>query len=106
MGTVAKSYMRKGFFIYKEMRIFLGLYEEAVSHIWLCNRSLLDFFICEENFVFFFISVDDIRLFSMFLFGFRHKQHKLGWANHTQVDEYVSFLLIFQFKKAWEKLNL
>ncbi len=32
-------------------------YEEAVSHIWLCNRALLDFHIYEENIVFFLISV-------------------------------------------------
>jgi hypothetical protein len=53
MGAVAKSYMRKGFLIYEEMRKYLVINEEAVSHIWLCNRSLLDL---EENFVFFFIS--------------------------------------------------
>ncbi len=28
------------------------VYEEAVSHIWLCSRSLLDFLIYEENFFF------------------------------------------------------
>ncbi len=57
MGAVAKSYMRKGFLIYEEMRKYLVIYEEAVSHIWLCNRSLLDFLIYEEKFVFVFISV-------------------------------------------------
>jgi hypothetical protein len=57
MGAVAKSYMRKGFLIYEEMRQYLVIYEEAVRHIWLSNRSLLDFLIYEENFVFFFISV-------------------------------------------------
>jgi hypothetical protein len=31
METVAKSYMRKGFLIYEEMRIVI--YEEAVSHL-------------------------------------------------------------------------
>jgi hypothetical protein len=46
MGSVAKSYMRKGFLIY----------EEAVSHIWLCNRSHLKFLIHEEIFFSFFIS--------------------------------------------------
>ncbi len=50
MGAVAKSYMRKGFLIYEEMQ----KYEEAVSHIWLCNRSLLNFLIYEENSIFFF----------------------------------------------------
>ncbi len=33
MGAVAKSYMRKGFLIYVEMRKYLIIYEEAVSHI-------------------------------------------------------------------------
>jgi hypothetical protein len=32
-GTVAKSYMRKGFLIYEEMRKYFPTYEEAVSHI-------------------------------------------------------------------------
>jgi hypothetical protein len=32
-GAVAKSYMRKGFLIYEEMRRYLTIYEEAVSHI-------------------------------------------------------------------------
>jgi hypothetical protein len=35
MGPVAKSYMtmRKGFLIYEEMRKYLVIFEEAVSHI-------------------------------------------------------------------------
>ncbi len=33
------------------------IYEEAVSHIWLCNRSILNFLLYEENFLFFFNSV-------------------------------------------------
>jgi hypothetical protein len=32
-GAVAKLYMRKGFLIYEEMRKYLAIYEEAVSHI-------------------------------------------------------------------------
>jgi len=56
MGAFAKSYMRKGFLIYEEMLKYLVMYEEAVSHIRLCNRSLLDFLIYEENFVSCFIS--------------------------------------------------
>jgi hypothetical protein len=31
--AVAKSYMRKGFLIYKKMRKYFPIYEEAVSHI-------------------------------------------------------------------------
>ncbi len=33
MGSGAKSYIRKGFLIYEEMRKFFTMYEEAVSHI-------------------------------------------------------------------------
>ncbi len=54
MEAVAKSYMRKGFLIYEEMRKYLVIYEEAVSQIWLCNRSLMDFLIYEENLGFFY----------------------------------------------------
>jgi hypothetical protein len=32
-GTVAKSYMRKGFLIYGEMLKYFPIYEEAASHI-------------------------------------------------------------------------
>ncbi len=31
-GEVDKSYMRKGFLIYKEMRKYFPIYEKAVSH--------------------------------------------------------------------------
>ncbi len=62
VGAVAKSYMRKGFLIYKEMRKFLVIYEKAISHIRVCNLSLLDFLIYEENFVFFFISAGTITI--------------------------------------------
>ncbi len=33
------------------------IYEEAVSHIWLCNCSTLKVLIYEENLIFFFFSV-------------------------------------------------
>ncbi len=33
MGSGAKSYKRKGFLIYEEIRKFFPIYEEAVSHI-------------------------------------------------------------------------
>jgi hypothetical protein len=33
MGSVEKSYMRKGFLIYEEMRKYLIISEEAVNHI-------------------------------------------------------------------------
>jgi hypothetical protein len=40
MGSVAKSYMKKGFVIYEEMCKYLVIYEEADSH----DRSLLYFY--------------------------------------------------------------
>ncbi len=49
MGTVAKSYVTKGFLIYEEMRKYLVIYEEAASCIWLCNCSRLNILIYEEN---------------------------------------------------------
>ncbi len=55
-GSDAKSYMRKGFPIYEKMRKYLVIYGEAVSHIWLCSRSLLNFLTYEENILFFFNS--------------------------------------------------
>ncbi len=33
MEAVAKSYMRKGFLIYEEMRRYFPLYEGTASHI-------------------------------------------------------------------------
>ncbi len=36
------------------MRKYSPIYEEAVSHIWLCNCSILNFLIYEENVVFLF----------------------------------------------------
>ncbi len=54
----AKSYMRKGFLIYEEMRNYLTIYEEAVSHIWLCTRSHVNFLIqYVKTILFYFLSV-------------------------------------------------
>jgi hypothetical protein len=33
-GAFAKSYMRKGFLIYEEMRIYFPIYEEVVTFIY------------------------------------------------------------------------
>ncbi len=46
------------------MRKYFPIYEEAVSHIWLCSCSILNFLIREENLIFFFISVHT-RLFRL-----------------------------------------
>ncbi len=50
------QYSTRGFLIYEEMRKYFPIYEEAVSHVWLCNCSTLNFLIYEENLIFFFIS--------------------------------------------------
>jgi hypothetical protein len=49
------KYARKGFQIYEEMCKYFTIYDEAVSHICLCNCSILNFLIYEENLIFFFI---------------------------------------------------
>jgi hypothetical protein len=49
--------MRKSPLIYEEMRKYLVIYEESLSHIRLCNRSRLNFLIYEEIKFSFFISV-------------------------------------------------
>jgi hypothetical protein len=41
--------MRKGFLIYEEMRKYFPRHAEVVSHIRLCNCSILNFLIYEEN---------------------------------------------------------
>jgi hypothetical protein len=33
MGSVAKSYMKKGFLIYEQMCKYLDTYEKAASHV-------------------------------------------------------------------------
>ncbi len=50
MGSVAESYVRKGFLIFEEMRKYLVIFEEPVSHIYyIVNRS-------RGNFILFFNS--------------------------------------------------
>jgi hypothetical protein len=58
MGSGAKSYMRKGFLIYEEMRKIFTICKMAVSHSYKTLRPIpLNFLKYEENFIFFFISV-------------------------------------------------
>jgi hypothetical protein len=59
------------------------MYEEAVSHIRLCNRSLLDFLTYEENFVFFFISVSTL---------FTHTEIKLTVASTVEENSCAAIL--------------
>jgi hypothetical protein len=50
--------MRKGFLIYEEIRRYSTIYEEAVSHLRLCNCSISKLY--EENLIFFFVSVQSL----------------------------------------------
>jgi hypothetical protein len=53
MGSGTKSYMRKGFLIYEEMRKHLTLYN-FIIHM---RRPLVIYdYVTEDNFLFFFIS--------------------------------------------------
>jgi hypothetical protein len=55
MGADAESYMRKGFLIYEEIRKYLTIYEEAVSHICMTLQPIpSEFPFSEENFDFFY----------------------------------------------------
>jgi hypothetical protein len=56
MGSGAKSYMRKGFLIYKEMRKYFTIHKEAFS-VYDFAPIPLNFLIYEENFIKFFISI-------------------------------------------------
>jgi hypothetical protein len=38
--AVAKSYLRKGFLIFEEMRKYFPIYEEAVSHMYMTLQLL------------------------------------------------------------------
>jgi hypothetical protein len=58
MGSGAKSYMRNGFLIYEEMRnTYFIIYDEALSHIWLCTWSIWISLYMRTIFIIFFISV-------------------------------------------------
>ncbi len=122
MGSGAKSYMRKGFLSCEEMRKYLTLYEETVSHIWLCNRFFLNFFICQENFIFFFISDISKKIFALLfacLFGIccENKNHPvvLTPENHKKengrlsglakicCENYRTALMVLAPRNAWEK---
>jgi hypothetical protein len=46
---------------------YFPIYVEAVSHIWLCNCSMLNFLIYEENSIFSFISVMNRHYWPLFL---------------------------------------
>jgi hypothetical protein len=45
-GAVPKLYMRKGLLICEEMPKYFPIYEETVSHIYICKGSILNFLLC------------------------------------------------------------
>jgi hypothetical protein len=87
MGSVAKSYMRKSFLIYEEMRKYLVIYVEAISHIRLCNCSRLNFLIYEENFIFFLTVLPPL----LFSFLFLVKTNQKASRSPLHIQELPSF---------------
>jgi hypothetical protein len=57
--------MSKGFLIYEEMRKYFIIYEDAVSHILLCTRSLKTSLYIRKFFYLFFISVVFLSSFNL-----------------------------------------
>jgi hypothetical protein len=67
MGSGAKLYMRKGFLIYEEMRKYLTIYKEAVSHTYMTLHPIPpDFLIFLRKILFSVLSVKDKRVDSLF----------------------------------------
>ncbi len=58
MGSVAKSYMRKCFLIYEEMRKYLTIYEDCRQSYMTLQPLLLNFLLYEGKLDFLFISVE------------------------------------------------
>ncbi len=98
MRAVAKSYVRKGFLIYEEMHRYLVIYEEAISHKCLCNRSLLDFLIHEENFVFFFISVRYLKILDII--------YNTKFCFHIEIFWAQAIRFCFDIEAFWTRLKL
>ncbi len=106
--------MRKGFLIYEEMRKYFPIYEEAVSHIWVCNYSIRNFLIYEENLIFCFISasiflLSHTTLYSTLSSPFPYFANHLSSLLHiSQVTNLYFFTLPFsrqnsgfQYPKIW-----
>ncbi len=89
MGAAAKPYMRKAFLIYEKMRKYLVIYEEAVSHIRLCNCSLLNFHNITDNF---------ISFLSVYMY-FMHASDLLKLTSNSQCISLGIFLRISSFIK-------
>jgi hypothetical protein len=104
MGSGAKSYMRKGF----------PIYEEAVSHVWLCIRSHLDFLIYEKKFLFFFISVlvhtwitnlFFVVHFSIFLKGYFGEGARFGSWLGLRFQTFWIFIYYWRNEAIWFSIN-
>jgi hypothetical protein len=57
--------------MYVEMRQYFPIYEEAISHIGLCNCSISEFPLYEENLILFFISVVTATSWTLTLYHFQ-----------------------------------
>ncbi len=93
-GVVAMSFMRKSFLINEEMRKYLVIYEEAVSHIWLCNHSLLDFLIYEEFFLSFLSERQQLFVWSLLVFFSFGEAHTNALFSSNVTSKNVRYILI------------
>ncbi len=84
-GSGPKPYMRKGFLIYEEMRKYSTIYEEAVSHIWLCSLLPIpfEFPYIWGKFLFFFSSEGWVKNIA--------EENFNGWAH---IWHFLNFKLI------------
>ncbi len=88
------------------MRKYFPIYEEAVSHIWLCNCSILNFLIYEEIFSSSFLSVYGVADGQVALPGQHHGQ-KYGSTvgdvvervDHTDKKEKKIFLIYKEIQR-------
>jgi|688.fasta_scaffold1876314_1 hypothetical protein len=78
------------------MHKYLTIYEEAVSHIRLCNRSLLNFLIYEENSIFFYISVYTTKHIYLFLICYLQINYEQLFISHSprSVQQFVIYLFL------------
>ncbi len=75
--------MRMGFLIYEG----LGKYEEDISHMWLCNCSILNFLMYEKNLIFYLISAVSPKQLEHLYSTMRHHSNYVWLA---VADQYSS----------------
>ncbi len=98
--TKFSSYIRK----FRGDRLqYLTIYEEAVSHIWLCNRFLLNFLIYEETLNFFFYQCTVLYIAAMYILNHIHRWHGLFLRLFTAQHQ---ILLLFEITGRFVKNSM